>query len=123
MENYNISIPHFYCIKYEDFNEKKSVLLEIDLRDKYKILSKESITRWEAPYQNEIISEEKKLTIINNVSKYLIKRFGKKNIINSDLKESRILFFLKYPNYCISIFFSNLKLKLLLKKKHTMTHK
>ncbi len=33
MENYKITIPHFYCIKYEDFVEHKTMLLEVDLRD------------------------------------------------------------------------------------------
>ena len=123
MDDYKISSPHFYCIKYDDFYENKTLFLEIDLRDKYKVLSKNFIKNWEPPFQNEIISEEKKNTIINNVTNYLINRFGKRNIINLDLRESRIVFFLRYPVYCITSFFSDVKLKRLLKQKHTYPHK
>lgn len=118
MENYKITIPHFYCIKYEDFIEHKTMLLEVDLWDKYKIISPNCVKHWEPPYQDEIICDEKKDVIINNVFDYLVNQFGKRNVINYAQSESKILFFFKHPFYYLFCCFSNKKIKKLLDEKH-----
>ena len=123
METYKITIPHFYCIKYEDFVEHKTMLLEVDLRDKYKIISVDCVKHWEPPYQNEVICDEKKNVIITNVFYYLKNHFGKRYVINYTHMDSKILLFLKYPFYYLSCYFSNKKINRLLNQKHNNTHK
>lgn len=58
MREYKICISHFYCLEYSEENHR--LLLDIDFRDMYFILNKSLINKWESPFENEIISDEKK---------------------------------------------------------------
>lgn len=59
MSKYIIKVPHFYCMEY--IEENRRLIIEMDFRESRFLLDKDLVTKWEPPYQNEIISEDKKL--------------------------------------------------------------
>lgn len=118
MEKYRISIPHFNCLKYEDLLTNKTMIIDIDLRDKYKIVSTDCLSHWDVPYENEILDEEKKLEVVNNIYSFLCNNFGKRYIINSLDKHYRIYLFLKNPFYYLFKYFHQKNTKKLIQKKH-----
>lgn len=69
MKSYDISVPHFYNLVYEEKNKK--MIINIDFRDPILYLDSTLITHWEAPFENEIISKEEKIKILKNIYKYL----------------------------------------------------
>ena len=75
---YKIEVPHFYCLEY--YEVEKKMIIEMDFRESYFILKKNIITHWEPPYQNEIISDEKKREILNNVYEFLLTKTIPSNI-------------------------------------------
>ena len=76
--------------------------INIDFRDKFKEISTSLISKWEPPYDNELIDIETKSEIFNYVYDYLIANFGNQYVINREKKYSKIQFFLQYPLYVIN---------------------
>ncbi|MCM1084424.1 MAG: hypothetical protein NC393_09535 [Clostridium sp.] len=58
MEEYKITIPHFYQLEYTEGNHK--MYLDIDFRDPEIYLEVAHVEHWEKPFENEIISESEK---------------------------------------------------------------
>lgn len=77
-EKFEIKIPHFYCLEY--IEGEKKMTIEIDFRDTAIYLSSDLIEKWEAPHNEEIVDEQKKVEIINNISNYLKNIKGFKNV-------------------------------------------
>lgn len=123
MTNYRISIPHFYCLKYEDLLSNKTMIVDIDLRDKYKIVSLDCLSHWEIPYENEILDEKTKLEILNNVYHFLCIKFGKRYVINTVKKYYAIYFFLVNPFYFFEYLFYQKQTKKLIENKHAKLRK
>lgn len=82
MVKYIIKIPHFYCMEY--YEGEKKMIIEMDFRESKHFLSKELITHWEVPYQEEGISEEKKKEILSNIYEFLLSKTIPGNIIMQD---------------------------------------
>ena len=76
--DYEISIPHFYCLEYHE--NDRVMLLEIDFRDSVIYLNEALVTTWEAPYSNEAISMAEKARILSNIRNYLVKERGFNNV-------------------------------------------
>lgn len=57
-EAYRIAIPHFWCLEYYEGNKKMTV--DIDFRDEKYYLNTKLISSWEAPFENEIITNDEK---------------------------------------------------------------
>lgn len=77
-KNYEINIPHFYCLDY--YEGRKKMTLDIDFRDSIIYLNKELIDKWDSPYDVEVINTDKKLEIINNIYLYLSETRGFTNV-------------------------------------------
>lgn len=76
---YSISIPHFYCLEY--YEKDKKMVLDIDFRDSIIYLESTLVKNWEAPFNNEIITEKEKKKIIRNIYDYLIMQgYDKKEV-------------------------------------------
>lgn len=69
-KNYEISIPHFYCLEYKENNRK--MFLEIDFREPFIDLTMSLIQHWEPPFENEEITEKDKKHILQNIYNYFI---------------------------------------------------
>ncbi len=54
--------------------------VEMDFRESYFVLSKKIITKWEPPHDNEIIDENKKKEILNNIYEFLLTKTIPSNI-------------------------------------------
>ena len=78
MEKYKIVIPHFYCLVYSEGARK--ITLEIDFREPEIVLSENMICNWDEPYDDEIISEEDKIRILNNIYSYLLSNNSKERV-------------------------------------------
>ncbi len=122
MEKYKISIPHFYCLKYEDLITNKIMIIDIDLRDKYQVLSLDCLSHWNTPYENEILDKEIQLEIINNIYTFLCNKFGTKYVINTLDKYHRIRFFFRNPIYYFSKYLHKQYTKKLIQKKSQMVN-
>lgn len=59
----------------------KKMIIEMDFRESRFVLNKTLISNWEAPYQNEKISEKKKEEILNNIYEFLLSKTVPSNII------------------------------------------
>lgn len=118
MEKYRISILHFNCLEYEDLLNNKKMIIDIDLRDKYKIVSLDCLSNWDVPYENEIIDEEIKLELVNNIYSFLCNNFGKKYVINTLDKYFGIKFFFINPFYYLSRYLHQKQTRKLIQKKH-----
>lgn len=70
MNMYEIHVPHFYCMEYSE--DEHTMDIEIDFREDYFLLNKTLITHWKKPYDNEMISDEKKVEILKNIYEYLL---------------------------------------------------
>ena len=76
--DYEISIPHFYCLEYRE--NGRVMLMEIDFRDSLIFLDDTLVTAWEAPYAGEEISPAEKKRILANVYDYLVRQRGFQNV-------------------------------------------
>ncbi|MEG0614101.1 MAG: hypothetical protein RR486_16515 [Clostridium sp.] len=79
MNNFKISIPHFYCLEYVE-NEKK-MYLDIDFRESKILIGKSLIKKWRPPYENIVITEEDRNRIYLNIKGYLLNRYPQENIL------------------------------------------
>ena len=62
-KEYSIVVPHFYCLEYSE--DDKKLIVDMDFREGYFVLSPQLITHWEKPYENiDIGINEKKKNII-----------------------------------------------------------
>jgi hypothetical protein len=77
--DYEISIPHFYCLEYRE--NDRVMLMEIDFRDSVIYLNEALVTNWEAPYSHEGIEVADKTRILSNVHDYLARKRGFHNVI------------------------------------------
>lgn len=76
--DYEIRIPHFYCLEYEE--QGHLMLLEIDFRDQVIYLDKTLVTRWQPPnHEMELVPGEK-ARILNNIYDYLVRQRGFDNV-------------------------------------------
>jgi len=75
---YEIRIPHFYCLEYQE--NGRTIMLEIDFRDPVLYLDDELVTQWEPPYDGEKIAVAEKKRILANVYDYLVRQRGFKNV-------------------------------------------
>jgi len=72
--DYEIRIPHFYCLEYEECG--RVMLLEIDFRDPVLYLDSALLKGWEAPADQEVISSTDKVRILTNIYDYLVRQRG-----------------------------------------------
>lgn len=77
-----ISIPHFYGLEYAENNKK--LILEIDFRETKIFIGKSLIKKWEIPFENEEISEEKRGEIYKNIKKYLLESYNLEDLVEID---------------------------------------
>ncbi len=70
MSEYRIEVPHFYCLEY--YEEEKKMIVEMDFREDYFLLSSQLITHWEKPYESIEIKESDKKRILQNIRKFLL---------------------------------------------------
>lgn len=82
MQQIKISIPHFYCLEYAEDNKK--LILEIDFRETKIFIGKSLIKKWEKPFDNEEISDEKREEIYKNIIEYLLKSYSLEDLIEID---------------------------------------
>lgn len=79
MARIEIEIPHFYQLEYKE--DEKKMIVDIDFRDPIMYLGIDLINHWEHPYDQDFISQEKKLEILRNIREFLIsKGFSKSRI-------------------------------------------
>ena len=76
--DYEIRIPHFYCLEYREADHK--MLLEIDFRDSVIYLDDILTMVWEAPFADEKIESAEKRRILDRVYDYLVRQRGFKNV-------------------------------------------
>lgn len=81
---YRIAIPHFWCLEYYEGNKKMTV--DIDFRDPIICLNAKLISCWDAPFENEIITDDEKRRIIKNITNELKKRFTPETIVLQDIQ-------------------------------------
>jgi translation elongation factor EF-Tu-like GTPase len=72
--DYEIRIPHFYCLEYEE--RGRVMLLEIDFRDPVLYLDSALVTGWQAPADKEVVTPTDKVRILTNVYDYLVRQRG-----------------------------------------------
>lgn len=77
-KTYKIKVPHFYCLEY--FEGDKKLVVEMDFRESRFELNKDIITKWEPPYQNEIINNDDKREILKNIYDFLLTKTIPNNI-------------------------------------------
>lgn len=77
-KTYKINVPHFYCLEYSEGDKK--LIVEMDFRESHFELNKEIITKWEPPYQNEIITDDDKREILENIYDFLLTKTIPSNI-------------------------------------------
>ncbi len=79
-KDFKVDIPHFYLLEYCEGNHVMNV--QIDFRDPVPCLYTNEIKSWNPPYENEVITAEKKEEIVSNIYHYLtnIKGFKKINV-------------------------------------------
>jgi hypothetical protein len=76
--DYEISIPHFYCLKYKE--KDKTIVLEIDFRDPVIYLEDTLLTAWEVPSTGERLTIAEQKRILANIYDYLVRQRGFKNV-------------------------------------------
>ena len=76
--DYEIRIPHFYCLEYREANRK--MLLEIDFRDSVIYLDDILTMAWEEPFAGEKIESADKRRILDRVYDSLVRHRGFKNV-------------------------------------------
>ena len=76
--DYEIRIPHFYCLEYREANRK--MLLEIDFRDSVIYLDDILTMAWEEPFADKKIESAEKRRILDHVYDYLVRQRGFKNV-------------------------------------------
>jgi hypothetical protein len=76
--DYEIRIPHFYCLEYRESGRK--MLLEIDFRDSVIYLDDILTMAWEEPFADEKIESAEKRRILDRVYDYLVRQRGFKNV-------------------------------------------
>ena len=76
--DYEIRIPHFYCLEYRESGRK--MLLEIDFRDSVIYLDDILTMAWEEPFAGEKIESADKRRILDRVYDYLVRQRGFKNV-------------------------------------------
>ena len=82
-KKYRITIPHFWCLEYYEGDKKMTV--DIDFRDEKYYLSTRLISCWDAPFENEIITNKEKKRILKNIAKELKKGFKPERIVLQDI--------------------------------------
>ena len=71
---YEIRIPHFYCLEYEE--QGRVMLLELDFRDPVIYLDRSLLTRWQPPNHELELAPADKTRILTNVYDYLTRQRG-----------------------------------------------
>ena len=72
--DYEIKIPHFYCLEYEE--RGRVMVLEIDFRDPVLYLDRALVTNWQPPDHELDITPADKARILTNVYDYLVRQRG-----------------------------------------------
>jgi hypothetical protein len=72
--DYEIRIPHFYCLEYQE--QGRIMVLEIDFRDPVLYLDRTLVSGWQPPDHDLEISPVDKIRIISNVYDYLVRQRG-----------------------------------------------
>jgi hypothetical protein len=72
--DYEIRIPHFYCLEYEE--QGRVMMLELDFRDPVLYLDRTLVTEWQPPDHELEIDPADKARIISNVYAYLVQQRG-----------------------------------------------
>ena len=76
--DYEIRIPHFYCLEYQE--KDHTMLLDIDFRDSVIYLDDILTMVWEEPFTQEKIESAVKRRILDRVYDYLVRQRGFKNV-------------------------------------------
>lgn len=71
-KDWDIEIPHFYCMEYYEGNRK--MVIEMDFRDPIYRLNPRMIEHWEPPYYDAEITEKDKSRILQNIRQFLLSR-------------------------------------------------
>ena len=72
--DYEIKIPHFYCLEYEE--RGRVMVLEIDFRDPVLYLDRTLVTNWQPPDHELDIAPAEKARILTNIYDYLVRQRG-----------------------------------------------
>lgn len=86
-KNFYIKIPHFYSFEYHEGN--KTMVIELDFREKILYLDIGLITKWEKPFDNFAISREEKLRILKNIRGCLLEKWRPEEVILMEEQERR----------------------------------
>ncbi len=78
-KNFYIKTLHFYSFEYHE--NDKTMIVELDFRDKILYLTPTMITKWEEPFDDIEISPEEKLRILNNIRECLLERRRPEQVI------------------------------------------
>ena len=84
-KNYYIKIPHFYSLEYHDGD--KTMIIELDFRDRVLYLDTDLIKNWEEPNDDLEISYEDKLKILENIRECLLERWRPEEVIITEGQE------------------------------------
>lgn len=68
----SITIPSAFYVEYREGDHVMKI--DMDMRDTVPVLSHKAIHSWEAPHTMELISEEKKKQIMQELVDYLVER-------------------------------------------------
>lgn len=84
-KDYYIKTLHFYSFEYHEGN--KTMVIELDFRDRILYLDTELITKWEKPYDDLKISHEDKLGILKNIRECLLERRRPEEVVITEGQE------------------------------------
>ena len=77
-KDFKVDIPHFYRLEYSEGNHV--MVVEVDFRDPVPCLHIDEIKSWRPPYENEVLTTEKKEQILSNIYRYLTEVRGFKEV-------------------------------------------
>lgn len=78
-KNYYIKTLHFYSFEYHE--NGRTMVIDLDFRDRILYLTPTMITKWEKPYDSSEISYGKKLQILHNIRECLLERRRPEEVI------------------------------------------
>ena len=82
---YFIKTLHFYSFEYHEGD--KTMVIELDFRDRILYLDTDLITKWEKPYNEMEITHEDKLKILYNIRECLLEKCRPEEVIITEGQE------------------------------------
>lgn len=83
-KDYSINVNHFYSFEYCEGDKK--MVIDLDFRDRFLILTPTLITKWQEPYESLEISYEDKLSVLSKIRECLVEEGWKPEEVT--IKES-----------------------------------